>query len=440
MKRNKLGMMAFSLLAVASFATSCGDGGFVMPEATGDWTTVHFEELTEIDIGEKTSPEADKLAKYTEQNPLRIALVTDSGTLDDHSFNESAWNGVNAFATKNGQGKINDQKVVRGGKIWTQYYQPAEDEYNTNGRFAAMKEAATEFGADVIVLPGYLFQGAIKMAIESPDFANVSILALDCVKEDDAYQKYEYTDKVTSVIYREEQGGFFAGYGAVMDGFRRLGFVGGMAVPAVVRYGSGYVQGAAYAAEKLGLEEPVAIQYYYAGEFAATTAATTYAKNWYANGSAEVIFASGGAVYQSVLEASKSNNNAPWIGVDVNQHADTTIATRDSIITSAMKNLSEATQVLLSNWVDNDGNWGEQLASNVVTVGAKSGMCKLPTPEADNDPGCWGFKNFTVEQYNEIYDKVVSGEVKVNSFSNDEVLKKNNFGVNPDYCRINYIG
>ena len=141
-----------------------------------------------------------------------------------------------------------------------------------------------------------------------------------------------------------------------------------------------------------------------------------------------------------IFVSSKSNNNAPWIGVDVNQHADTTIATRDSIITSAMKNLSEATQVLLSNWVDNDGNWGEQLAGNVVTVGAESGMCKLPTPEADKDPGCWGFKNFTVEQYNEIYDKVVSGEVKVNSFSDDEVLKKNNFGVNPDYCRINYIG
>ena len=436
MKKNKILATIGALAAVATIATSCGDQG----AALGDWTSVPVEELKEVNIGEKITPDADKLAKYTEENPLRIALVTDSGTLNDHSFNESAWNGVNNFATANGGGTVNDQNIVTDGTIHTQYYQPAEGDYDTNGRLAAMREAAVEFGADVIVLPGYLFQGAIELAISDPDFADVELLALDCVKENDNYQPYEYTEHVTSVIYREEQGGFFAGYGAVMDGYRKLGFVGGMAVPAVVRYGSGYVQGAAYAAKELGLKEPVQVQYYYAGEFAATAAATTYATNWYANGNAEVIFASGGAVYQSVLQASESNNNAPWIGVDVNQHADTSIGSRDSIITSAMKNLTEATQVLLTTWVDNDGAWSDLLAGEVVTVGSQSGMCKLPTPEEDNDPGCWGFETFTEEQYQEVYDKVVSGEITVNSFSDNTVLSENNFGVDPQYCVVNYIG
>ena len=442
MKRNKLGMMAFSLLAVASFATSCGDGGFVMPEATGDWTTVDFKELTEIDIGQKKSPDADKLAKYTETDPLKIALVTDSGTLDDHSFNESAWNGVNAFATSNGKGTINDQKVVRSGTIWTQYYQPAEDEYNTNGRFAAMKEAVTKFGANVIVLPGYLFQGAIALALKEPAFDNVAFLALDCAETDDDGKEIKFTDRITSVIYREEQCGYLAGYAAVMDGYTRLGFVGGVAVPAVIRYGSGYVQGAAEAAKELGLKSPVSVQYYYAGAFEGTTEATTYASTWYQTGAAEVIFSCGGSVYTSVLEASKNNNYAPWIGVDVNQHADTSITpteARDAIITSAMKNLTFATQVLLTDWVNRDGNWSDALKGNVVTVGAKSEMVKLPTPKEDGDDGCWGFKKFTIEEYNKLYEEIKNETVKVNSNQDNDSLSANNFGVDPQYCVVNYI-
>ena len=136
----------------------------------------------------------------------------------------------------------------------------------------------------------------IKEAIADADFKNVHILALDCVKEDDNYQPYEYTENVTSVIYREEQSGFLAGYGAVKDGYTKLGFVGGMAVPAVVRYGAGYVQGAAKAAEELKVSSPVAINYYYAGEFNATAEATSNAKAWYDNGT-EVIFACGISIF-----------------------------------------------------------------------------------------------------------------------------------------------
>ena len=84
-------------------------------------------------------------------------------------------------------------------------------------------------------------------------------------------------------------------------------------------------QGAAEAAKELGLESPVSVQYYYAGAFEGTTEATTYASTWYQTGAAEVIFSCGGSVYTSVLEASINNNYAPWIGVDVNQHADTSI-------------------------------------------------------------------------------------------------------------------
>ena len=227
-----------------------------------------------------------------------------------------------------------------------------------------------------------------------------------------------------------------------MDGYTRLGFVGGVAVPAVIRYGSGYVQGAAEAAKELGLESPVSVQYYYAGAFEGTTEATTYASTWYQTGAAEVIFSCGGSVYTSVLEASKNNNYAPWIGVDVNQHADTSITpteARDAIITSAMKNLTFATKVLLTDWVNRDGNWSDALKGNVVTVGAKSEMVKLPTPKEDGDEGCWGFKKFTIEEYNKLYEEIKNETVKVNSNQDNDSLSANNFGVDPQYCVVNYI-
>ncbi len=423
----------FSLTMCALIATSCGGSSNY-----GDWESVEKEYLAETNIGTDKTVSEDKLAKYTETNPLKVALVTDSGTLNDHSFNESAWKGVNEFATSNGGGKLDSKKnIVSSGKIHTMYYQPAKDAYTTTGRFAAMKEAA-KWGADVIVLPGFLFQGAIKLAIEDQAFNDVHLLALDCAQEDDDYKPYEYTENVTSVIYREEQSGFLAGYAAVKDGFRKLGFVGGMAVPAVIRYGSGYVQGAAYAAQELNLEEPVSVQYYYAGKFEPTQEATSFADSWYKTKTAEVIFACGGGVYGSVLEASKANNNAKWIGVDVNQAADTSV-NGSAVLTSAMKNLQDAVGVLLTTYVENDQKWGDTLAKKVVTVGCQSDSCKLPTPEVDGE-GCWNFSKFTVEEYEKLYADVKSGKISVNSFSDNEVLKANNFGVNPAYCTVNYIG
>ena len=428
-------MMRVGLIALSSLAiVACGGN-------EGKTSEVKFFELEETDIGTETKAADAKLAGYTEENPLKIGLVTDSGTLNDHSFNESAWAGVNNFATENGGGTINSTSYcVETGKIHTKYVQPAENAYDTQGRLAAMKTVA-QWGAKVIILPGFLFQPAIKKAIDDPAFKDVCLLALDCVKEDsdNNYAPYEYTDKVTSVIYREEQSGFLAGYAAVKEGFRTLGFCGGMAVPAVVRYGSGYCQGADAAAKELKLDDKaVKINYYYAGEFAPTAAATANCNTWYQSGT-EVIFGCGGAVYQSVTSASQANGNKPWIGVDVNQHADTSLgASQDSCITSAMKNLTNATKVLLAGWVNNDGAWNKTLAGNVVTVGAKSDNCVLPTPATTGDEGCWGFKNFKIAEYEALLADLKAGKVKVNSNSDDAELKDHNFGCS-NAIEVNYV-
>ncbi len=439
-KQFSLISLAVLVLALGSCTSTSSISGSNNSSTTTD--EVDFFELEETDIGTDNTVDDGKLAElnYTEENPLRIALVTDSGTLNDHSFNESAWNGVNAFAVTNGGGTIGSDNMVSSGLIQTHYYQPAADNYDTQGRLEAMR-SANSWGADVIVLPGYLFQSAIKQAIDSGEFDDVHFLAFDCVKEDsdNGNAAYEYTDNITSIIYREEQSGFLAGYAAVKEGYRNLGFLGGMAVPAVVRYGSGYCQGADYAASELGLEDgAINIQYYYAGEFQATTAATQYCTSWYQRGT-EVIFGCGGAVYQSVISASQAAGNKPWIGVDVNQHADTSLGqSQDTCITSAMKNLQESTEVLLTTYVQNDLTWGDSLAGEVVTVGAQSESCVLPTPETTGDPDCWGFENFTIEEYDSILAMLKDGSVKVNSNSNNEQLSAHNFGCSAKVS-INYI-
>ncbi len=439
----KLNLMKLSLVALSTLAVvACGSK---TSDATDDGTIVEesgaqFTELTETNIGENTKVDADKLTA-TEENPLRIAMVTDSGTLNDHSFNESAWKGINEFAVENGGGTISKDNCVESGKIQTKYYQPAENNYDTQGRLKAMQDAA-KWGAKVIVLPGYLFQSSIKLALaDTTTFGDVNFLALDCTNQDtdNNYAEYAYTNQITSVIYREEQAGFLAGYAAVKEGYRKLGFCGGMAVPAVVRYGSGYCQGADAAAKELGLgNKSVEVQYYYAGQFAATPNATSYCTSWYQRGT-EVIFGCGGAVYQSVIAGSQANSNKPWIGVDVNQHADTSLgASQDSCITSAMKNLANSTKVLLAGWVNNDNAWNSTLASKVVTVGAQSDNCVLPTPETTGDEGCWGFKNFTVEQYKTVLANLKAGTTHVNSNSDNEDLVAHNFSCS-SRVKVNYV-
>lgn len=430
----------FSLVALLAL-TGCNPSN---SSSAVDWQSVTDVQTEETNIGSNTTPSDFAKTGYSESNPLKMALVTDSGTLNDHSFNESSYKGLNEFAARVGGGTLNaSTNTVDTGAIVTKYYQPANDHFDTTGRLAAMKEAV-KWGAKVLVLPGYLFQSAIKRAIDDEAFKDVYMLALDCQKSDDdnGYAAYEYTNKVTSITYREEQAGFLAGYAAASDGYSTFGFIGGMAVPAVIRYGSGYVQGIAAAFKDLGKTEAAKVNYYYAGAFAATAEATANAKTWYSTGTSDIIFACGGAVYQSVVEASIANNNAAWIGVDVNQHADTSLgtATLSALKTSAMKNLKLSVEVALTDFIDNNCAWGSKFASNVVNVGIQSDMCKLPTPSEDDDEGCWGFNNFQLASYASVYTKVKNGDYKINGNSDNDELSAKNFGVDPSYCVVNYIG
>ncbi len=334
------------------------------------------------------------LTSCGESTSYEIALVTDVGTIDDHSFNEACWKGAKQYADEKG--------------ISCQYYRPSED--STAQRVATIKNAINN-GAKVVVLPGYLFNSSIKQVQD--EYPNVKILACDCDPSDDDnnYTAYTFGDNVTSIKYNENEAGFFAGYAAVKEGYRNIGFCGGMSVPAVVKYGQGYLYGADYAAKELSLaDNSVSCKYWYSGSFNASTEITTHVSGWY-TGNTEVVFSCGGGIYSSVLSAATSandangNDNKKVIGVDVDQSNESPL-----IITSAVKKLQLTVYDYLTSLYSNDMTWTSDVAGKVVYKGVADNAVGLPT-ETDS----WRLSNFTVAQYNAVYKKVKDGDITVPS-------------------------
>lgn len=305
-----------------------------------------------------------------------IALVTDIGDIDDKSFNQGAWEGVVEFADANNKSH--------------QYYKPTAVD---NTEYVNTIDLAIEGGAKVVVTPGFLFETPIFLAQDQhPD---VSFILLDGVPHSADYSEFRQEDNVLSILYAEQQAGYLAGYAAVADGYRSLGFMGGMAVPAVVKFGVGFMLGAQSAATDKNAE--VTIQYHYTGDFADTPDNAATAETMFDAG-VEVIFAAGGAVGLSVMsEAEKADKKV--IGVDVNQGpggADLS----DTVITSAMKGLGTSVVQALTAYYNDEFPGGE-----VWVLDASNDGVGLPTDEAS-----WGFENFTVAEYEVIYGELAEGE------------------------------
>ena len=317
-------------------------------------------------------------------NAAEVALVTDVGTIDDESFNQACWQGVEAFATANG--------------LSYQYYQPAAD--SNDERMGSIDQAISD-GAKVIVLPGYLFGATVAEAQEI--YPDVCFIAVDVSAGDLGTDPLE---NLYCAVFGEEQAGYLAGYAAVKDGYTKLGFLGGMAVPAVQRYGYGFVQGANAAAVEMGT--PIEINYTYGGQFFGDANITAKMDGWYAAGT-EIVFACGGGIYTSAVEAAL-NHNAYVIGVDVDQHYVGEAYVADygynPFVTSAMTQLQNATENALAKYFG--GEWGT-IGGKIETLNLAAGAyVGLPTAESS-----WGFKTFTVDEYNAVLEGIKSGAVVV---------------------------
>ncbi len=317
---------------------------------------------------------------------FEIALITDKGNIDDKSFNQGSWEGVVAFAEAN--------------KKTHKYYKP--EEASDAGYLAAIDLAVTG-GAKVIVTPGFLFEVPIYEA--QTKYPNVKFILLDGAPHTADYATFKTEANVASVMYAEEQSGYLAGYAAVKDGMTKLGFMGGMAVPAVQAFGYGYLQGIEAAAKELGLADgSVAVTYHYTGDFAETDTNKATAKTMYQEG-AEVIFACGGSVGKSVMSAA-TEAGKKVIGVDVDQRYDST-----TVITSATKGLGASVQQVLEA-IYKTNKWAD-FSGKTTTFNAANNGVGLPTVVIGDDKANAfdRFSTFKKADYDTVFKTLANGSV-----------------------------
>jgi basic membrane protein A len=305
---------------------------------------------------------------------FELALVTDLGTIDDKSFNQGSWDGLVQYAKEK--------------NISHKYYQPSEQ---SDDAYLTAIDLAVRGGAKIIVTPGFLFETPIFIAQDR--YPKVNFILVDGSPHSADYSVFKTGPNVVGIHYAEDQAGFLAGYAAVKDGYRRLGFMGGMAVPAVVRFGYGFVQGADFAATELGLgSSAISINYHYTGAFAATPEAQTMAASWY-NSGIEVIFACGGAVGNSVMAAAEQAGKKV-IGVDVDQSSES-----PTVITSAMKGLQSSVYSAISAYYAGNFPGGVTL-----TLGAENDGVGLPMATSK-------FQNFRKADYDAVFKNLANGTI-----------------------------
>jgi basic membrane protein A len=321
---------------------------------------------------------------------LRIALVAHGpeSIQFDGSFNEGAWTGIIQFLAANNLPA----------NVHANFFQ--SHAANDEARVDVMMDAINTWGANILIMPGFHFAESSYTAANL--FPDTMFVVLDTATDPGPTPA-----NVVTILYAEEQSGFLAGYGVVMEGYRQLGFMGGIAVPAVVRFGHGFLEGAEHAARELGLSAgDVTVNYHYIGGFAPNPAVTTMAGSWYAGGT-EVIFAAAGGAGFSVIAAAEDAGT--WVvGVDVDQSG-----ASDVVLTSAMKALAVSVNDMITDFVNESFRGGSDLLFNAALNGVA-----LPMNNSR-------FSTFTQAQYDAVYAQLANGSIVVSTTVTPTVAEAN---------------
>ena len=336
-----------------------------------------------------------------EDGVYELAFVTDVGQLKDKSFNQGTYDGVKLAAAAQGASY--------------KYYQPTNgDQATDDDRYDAMK-AACEAGAKVVVCAGFMQGTALTMAAE--EYPDVNFVFIDGWSLADA--EGNPLTNVAGIAFQEEQCGYLAGYAVVREGYTDLGFCGGGGGtnPACCRYGYGFVHGAAAAAEELGAEVSINYSWLYGASFQASPELQTMANGWYENGT-EIIFACGGSMFASIVAAA-AENDAAVIGVDVDQSFES-----DTVVTSALKGVSEATEWAIAKFYD--GTWDE-IGGVDTSLGATEDAVGLPT-------ATWSLENYTVEEYEADLAAIKDGSIEISPDYPENIAD-----AATDFVSINYV-
>lgn len=381
-KAMKITISAVLLLAFAVAFAACGNGGAATaPPPAATPAPAAAATPTPAPAAEPAPAEPADDEEESAEVDIQIALVAHSpeSILNDGSFNQGAWDGINTFLEANGLSSDH-----------ARFYQAHAAD--NDARFASINQAISG-GANVLVLPGFQFIDALYQAQDL--FPDVYFILLDATPA--GPEGVRIQPNVAAIHYAEAEAGFLAGYAAVMEGYRNLGFMGGNPIPPVIRFGHGFIQGAEYAAASLSLGEgAVQINYLYLGGFAPAPEHVVTASAWFVGGT-EIIFAAAGGAGMSVM-AGALDSGGLTIGVDSDQYH-----INDTVLTSAMKALDVSVNDMLTDIANNAFRGGQEHVFDASMNGVG-----LPMHNSR-------FENFTDAQYDAIFGQLASGAIAVNN-------------------------
>ena len=374
----KILAMLLALIMVLGLV-ACGGNA---PETTAPAETNAPAESTPAETNPAESTPAVSDVEY------KIAMITDYGDITDQSFNQTTYEAVKAFSEANG--------------VAYNYYKPSGD---STAERIAMVDAAIVDGYNVIVMPGFAFGETLAEVADL--YPEIKFVALDVAEGEGGFTA---TENVFSAVYQEELSGYMAGYAAVKLGYKHLGYLGGMAVPAVQRFGYGYLQGIDAAAKELGIVGDIKVEYVYGNQFYGDADITAVMDTWYGEKGVELVFACGGGIWTSAAEAA-AKVGGKVIGVDVDQ-----AATIDGMfgagmtVTSAMKGLAPTVNTVLSAIVLED-NWaayaGKIETLGLVSADPEANYVQIPMASTQFAEG------FTAEDYSALVAAMFEGTVAV---------------------------
>ena len=318
---------------------------------------------------------------------LKVGMVTDSGTIDDKSFNQGTWEGI-----KKAEKELGVEK---------NYMQPSGE---TEANYLTEIQNLYDSGYKFIVTPGYKFETAIYKAQEQ--YADAKFVILDGAPHN-GDNNYVVAENTVAIYFAEEQSGFAAGIAAAVELKEgELGFIGGLEIPSVQKFDYGFQQGVAYANENYGTNVSLKTEnIVYSNSFVDTALGQQLAAQMYDRG-VKAIFAAAGGVGTGVITEAKSrvvNGEEVWvIGVDSDQYADGIYEGNKSVVlTSAIKKIDEATYQMIEKQLNDEFPGGETLRFD-----AANGGVGIPTenPNLSED---------TVTKVNEVLESIKSGDIVV---------------------------
>lgn len=351
MKKRKFGLALASIFAAGSILAACGGGE--EKEGTSD-------------------------AGKSGDDTFSVAMVTDTGGVDDRSFNQSTWEGLQAYGEEHG--------LEKGDGGFDYLQSAAESDYVTNMNNLIRRDF------DLIYAVGFKLHDAVsEIADQQPD---AKIAIIDEVVPD--------KENVTSIMFRANEASYLAGVAAALESKSgKIGFIGGIAGPVIDGFQAGFEAGAKAA------NPDIEIDVEYAESFSDAAKGQQIAKRMYDSGADIIFHAAGGVGNGLFTEAKERKQKDPeanvWvIGVDRDQYDEGKVDDSTNVVlTSVLKEVGVAAKE-----VANQAKEGNFPGGEVITYGLADGGVSL----ADSRGAA---SEETVAKVEEFKQKIIDGEITV---------------------------